>query len=178
LRFDVVSKLPMASSTSLYPRQGKTDCSRRQTVRDHGILLRPAYATQSIGGTTLARIRHIAIASEDPHQAAAFFKDAFGLQTLPYDGGPAVGLTDGELNITFIKFGVDQTGVGLDYRGIHHFGVQVDDMDEQSVVLESLGAPCIAGRDAIPPGAHLEIKFRGPDDVVFDISDRPWPGTR
>ena len=32
-------------------------------------------------------------------------------------------------------------------------------------------------KDAIPPGAHFEIKFRGPDNVVFDISDRPWPGS-
>ena len=136
----------------------------------------------------MARIRHIAIASNDPAKAAAFFKTAFGLRevrrsggTGTLSGGPApgsaVGLTDGELNLTFVKFAVDQTGVGLDYAGIHHFGVQVDDMDEQTVVLEKLGAPCIAGRDEIPPGAHLEIKFRGPDDVVFDISDRPWPGT-
>jgi methylmalonyl-CoA/ethylmalonyl-CoA epimerase len=135
----------------------------------------------------MARIRHIAIASDDPAKAAAFFKDAFGLRevrrnggdgsAVPVPPGSAVGLTDGELNITFIKFGVDQTGVGLDYRGIHHFGVQVDDMDEHTTLLEGMGAPCIAGKDAIPPGAHLEIKFRGPDGVVFDISDRPWPGT-
>jgi methylmalonyl-CoA/ethylmalonyl-CoA epimerase len=134
----------------------------------------------------MARIRHIAIASNDPGKAAEFFKSAFGLTEVRRNGGDgttknapgsAVGLTDGELNITFIKFANDQTGVGLDFHGIHHFGVQVDDMDRQSEALEKLGAPCIAGRDAIPPGAHLEIKFRGPDNVVFDISDRPWPGT-
>jgi catechol 2,3-dioxygenase-like lactoylglutathione lyase family enzyme len=136
----------------------------------------------------MARIRHIAIASDNPAKAAAFFKDAFGLREVRRNGGDgtvsdepapgsAIGLTDGELNLTFIKFGVDQTGVGLDYTGIHHFGIQVDDMDKQTVVLEGLGAPCIAGKDAIPPGAHLEIKFRGPDGVVFDITDQPWPGT-
>lgn len=136
----------------------------------------------------MARIRHIAIASNDPAKAAAFYKAAFGLREVRRNGGTgtvsdkpapgsAIGLTDGELNLTFIKFALDQTGVGLDYTGIHHFGVQVDDMDKQAVVLEHLGAPCIARRDAIPPGAHMEIKFRGPDDVVFDISDRPWPGT-
>ena len=137
----------------------------------------------------MARIRHIAIASDDPGKAAAFFKAAFGLREVRRNGGDgtateatpapgsAVGLTDGELNITFIKFANDQTGVGLDFTGIHHFGVQVDDMDQHTTLLEGMGAPCIAGRDVIPPGAHLEIKFRGPDGVVFDISDRPWPGT-
>lgn len=135
----------------------------------------------------MARIRHIAIASNEPGKAAAFFKAAFGLREVRSNGidaagtaapGAAVGLTDGELNITFIKFAVDQTGVGLGYQGLHHFGVQVDNMDQHTGLLEGLGAPCIAGRDAIPPGAHLEIKFRGPDGVVFDISDRPWPGTK
>ena len=127
----------------------------------------------------MARIRHIAIASDDPSKAAAFFKDAFGLTEVRRDPkATAIGLTDGELNLTFIKFAVDQTGVGLDFRGIHHFGVQIDDMDEHQEKLEGMGYPCIAGRDVIPPGAHLEIKFRGPDDVVFDISDRPWPGTK
>jgi catechol 2,3-dioxygenase-like lactoylglutathione lyase family enzyme len=136
----------------------------------------------------MARIRHIAIASDDPAKAAAFFKEAFGLREVRRNGGDgsvsekpapgsAVGLTDGELNLTFIKFANDQTGVGLDYTGIHHFGVQVDDMDQHKTLLEGLGAPCIAGKDSIPPGAHLEIKFRGPDGVVFDISDKPWPGT-
>lgn len=138
----------------------------------------------------MARIRHIAIASDNPAKAAAFFKDAFGLREVGRTSstgnstvsdtpapGSAIGLTDGELNVTFIKFAVDQTGVGLDYLGLHHFGIQVDDMDAQTTVLEGLGAPCIADRDAMPPGAHLEIKFRGPDGVVFDITDKPWPGT-
>lgn len=136
----------------------------------------------------MARIRHIAIQSDHPGKAAEFFKQAFGLREVRRNGldpanpdiagrPSAVGLTDGELNLTFIKPGADQTGVGLDFAGIHHFGIQVDDIDEHTTLLEDLGAPCIAGRDAIPPGAHLEIKFRGPDGVVFDISDRPWPGT-
>ena len=135
----------------------------------------------------MARIRHIAIASDHPGKAAEFFKAAFGLREIRrqgLDGDPeiaprpsAVGLTDGELNITFIKPTLDQTGVGMDYVGLHHFGFQVEDVDEQTGVLTALGAPCIAGKDAIPPGAHQEIKFRGPDGVVFDIADLPWPGT-
>jgi catechol 2,3-dioxygenase-like lactoylglutathione lyase family enzyme len=135
----------------------------------------------------MARIRHIAIASDEPGEAAAFFKTAFGLRELHSHGidavtgkaepGAAVGLTDGEFNLTLIKFAVDQTGVGLGYTGIHHFGVQVDNMDEHTQLLEGLGAPCIASLNDRPAGAHLEAKFRGPDGVVFDIAERPWPGT-
>jgi catechol 2,3-dioxygenase-like lactoylglutathione lyase family enzyme len=61
----------------------------------------------------MARIRHIAIASNDPAKAAAFFKEAFGLREVRRNGGTgtvsdtpapgsAVGLTDGELNLTFV----------------------------------------------------------------------------
>jgi len=138
----------------------------------------------------MTRIRHIAIASRNPDRAADFFIKALGWKEVSrrgaksdrtasgeHPGNNAVTLTDGHINISLIRFGVDQIGRGLDYQGLHHIGVVVDDVDEWTPKLEALGAPCIAGKDAIPPGAHFEIKFRGPDDVVFDISDSPWPGS-
>lgn len=137
----------------------------------------------------MMKIRHISFASEHPGKAAEFYKTAFGFRELSRfgldpqrpDEAPrpsGVLLTDGTINIAILKFGVDQTGVGLDYRGIHHFGIVVDgDMDEWTKRLESMGAPNLTGRDDIPEGAHFEFKFRGPDGVVFDISDRPWPGS-
>ena len=138
----------------------------------------------------MARVRHIAIASKDPAKAAEFFKNALGWKEVarrgakPVDGkagehpgNNAVTLTDGHINISLIRFRVDQIGRGADYEGLHHIGVVVDDVDEWTPKLEALGSPLIAGKDAIPPGAHFEIKFRGPDNVVFDISDRPWPGS-
>jgi catechol 2,3-dioxygenase-like lactoylglutathione lyase family enzyme len=139
----------------------------------------------------MARIRHIAIASKDPAKAAEFFKSALGWKEVArrgpkpgatakpgeHPGNNAVTLTDGHINISIIRFRVDQIGRGMDYEGLHHIGVVVDDVDEWTPRLEALGSPLIAGRDAIPPGAHFEIKFRGPDNVVFDISDSPWPGS-
>jgi hypothetical protein len=29
----------------------------------------------------------------------------------------------------------------------------------------------------MPPGAHAEYKFRGPDGVVFDITREEWEGS-
>jgi len=42
--------------------------------------------------------------------------------------------------------------------------------------VEALGADCF--RHTPPPGhtGFYETKFRGPDGVVFDISEHPWPG--
>ena len=43
--------------------------------------------------------------------------------------------------------------------------------------MEALGAPRISGREDLLPHSHFEIKFRGPDNVVFDLSDAAWPGS-
>ena len=136
----------------------------------------------------MTRIRHLAIASNHPGKAAEFFKAAlgfteisrFGLDPTRPDYAPrpsGVLLSDGQINIALLKFSTDQTGCGLDYEGLHHIGVVVDDVDAWTAKLEALGAPCIVGANKLPPNAHFEIKFRGPDNVVFDISNSPWPGS-
>ena len=136
----------------------------------------------------MPKIRHIAIASDHPGKAADFFRQAFGFTELNRFGlDPArpeeakmpsgVFLTDGTINVAFLKVPPDGMASKPGFVGLHHFGVVIDDMDAWTEKLEALGAPCIVGKDKIPPGAHFEIKFRGPDGVIFDISDRPWPGT-
>jgi methylmalonyl-CoA/ethylmalonyl-CoA epimerase len=135
----------------------------------------------------MAQIRHIAIASEHPGKAADFYKKAFGFREVARHGfdpnkpddAPrpcAVILTDGYISMALLKLAEDQTGVGLDYRGLHHFGVVVDDLAGWTRHLEALGAPNITTLEQMPPNAHIEIKFRGPDNVVFDISPKTWPG--
>jgi methylmalonyl-CoA/ethylmalonyl-CoA epimerase len=135
----------------------------------------------------MAQIRHIAIASEHPGKAADFYKKAFGFREVARHGfdpsnpdvAPrpcAVILTDGYISMAILKLAVDQTGVGLDYQGLHHIGVVVDDLDGWTTHLEALGAPNITTLEDMPPNAHIEIKFRGPDNVVFDISPKTWPG--
>ena len=83
-------------------------------------------------------------------------------------------LSDGTISLAILRFGWDQ-GPGLDFRGIHHFGVLVEDVDAYVEKLEKLGADCFARR---PPDVKTfyETKFHGPDRVVFDITDHPWKG--
>jgi lactoylglutathione lyase len=136
----------------------------------------------------MPKIGHIAIRSAHPGKAADFFKNAFGFTEIQRFGlDPArpdeaaspsvVSLTDGTINLTFLKTTAENLGCSEDFLGIQHFGIVVDDLESWTRKLESLGAPCIIGLDRLPPNAHKEIKFRGPDDVVFDISPSPWPGT-
>jgi methylmalonyl-CoA/ethylmalonyl-CoA epimerase len=135
----------------------------------------------------MAQIRHIAIASDHPGKTAEFYKQAFGFREITRHGfdpskpdvAPrpcSVVLTDGYLSIAILKLAKDQTGVGLDYQGLHHIGLVVDDLDGWTKHIEALGAPNITTLADMPPTAHTEIKFRGPDNVVFDLSPSAWPG--
>jgi catechol 2,3-dioxygenase-like lactoylglutathione lyase family enzyme len=136
----------------------------------------------------MLKIRHIAFASDHPGKAAEFYKQAFGFRELRRfgldpskpDEAPrpsGVFLTDGTLNLAILKFADDQLGKGIDYVGIHHFGVVVDDTEEWTRKLEAMGAPCIQGPGQVPAGSHAEFKFRGPDGVVFDITGSAWEGS-
>ena len=80
----------------------------------------------------MPKLRHIAIATNDPKATAEFYKKAFGFEqigetspTSPLAQGYF--LSDGTLNIAILKFKTDQIGKGMDYTGVHHFGVLVDD---------------------------------------------------
>ena len=134
----------------------------------------------------MLKIRHIALASDHPGKAAEFYKSMFGFKELRRfgldptkpDEAPrpsGVFLTDGALNIAILKFADDQLGKGVDYLGIHHFGVVVDDVEAWMDKLIAAGAPQVEYN--IPAGTHAEFKFRGPDGVVFDITGQPWEGS-
>jgi catechol 2,3-dioxygenase-like lactoylglutathione lyase family enzyme len=137
------------------------------------------------GGRTMPKIRHIALATTDPVKTAEFYKRAFDFKEVGRVGDPnnpkaiawGIYLSDGTLNLAVLKFQhIDQLGRGLDYVGIHHFGVLVDDLDDYMKKMAELGAPCILKVDGNTRNAFFETKFRGPDGVVFDISEHPWAG--
>jgi catechol 2,3-dioxygenase-like lactoylglutathione lyase family enzyme len=111
----------------------------------------------------MPKLRHIAIAAEDPEKMADFYKKAFDFKEVGRPNGvlaDGVFLSDGTLNMAILKFKTDQLGKGLDYRGIHHFGVLVEDVDEFSKRLESLGAEHYFDRNQVDPQAgYFEKKF-------------------
>jgi catechol 2,3-dioxygenase-like lactoylglutathione lyase family enzyme len=128
----------------------------------------------------VAKLRHIAIAAEDPYATAEFYKAAFDFvevhRTEPAEGKSyGVFLSDGTISMAILHFAWDQ-GLGLDFRGLHHFGVLVDDVDAYTRKLEALGADCFAKRPEKAKG-FFETKFHGPDRVTFDITDHPWKGS-
>src|SRR5665213_3421878 len=108
----------------------------------------------------MPQIRHIPLATNDPDKTAAFYKEAFGFKEIARTKN------------------VDDPGRGLDYVGLHHFGIEVaDNLEEWIKKLETLGADCFMRRPESLKDVFFESKIRGPDGVVFDVSEHPWAGT-
>ena len=96
----------------------------------------------------MARIRHIALVTDDPAKTAEFYKEHFGLTELyrrpTATGDHGVWLSDGYIYFAILKYGEPGApklgpGQSSDLRGIHHIGFQVDDLEETKTELEGAG---------------------------------------
>ena len=127
----------------------------------------------------MAKLRHIAIAAKDPDAMAEFYKKAFDFKEVRKTDGPlAYGyhLSDGTIDLAILRFKTDQIGRGLDYTGLHHFGILVEDVAEVAKKLEGLGGRHYMDQDGDRIGG-FEVKFYGPERVLFDVAEHPWAGT-
>jgi len=138
----------------------------------------------------MAKIKHIALSTQDPDKTARFYIDVFGMKEIAkLDSPNASGyyLSDGELNLAILKFKNDQVaGVerGKDFSGIHHIGFQVESLEE---IAERLATAGSARRDDVNEAlgvghgdtryANVEVKYSGPDNVMLDVSETGWVGT-
>src|SRR5260370_6968334 len=91
----------------------------------------------------MPKLRHIAIAAEDPEKMADFYKKAFDFKEVGRPNGAladGVFLSDGTLNMAILKFNTDHLSKGLDYPGIPHFSVLVQAAPQFSKPLHTPGA--------------------------------------
>ena len=135
----------------------------------------------------MARIKHIALTTKDPEKVAAFYKEAFDMKEIRRSSNGAVFLTDGYINLAIQNFktekDADVGAHGSNFGGIHHFGFQVENLDEACEKLEGVQGRQLTAKDGLDmsmaPGSHrnFEMKWAGPDGVVLDISNTGWDGT-
>lgn len=131
----------------------------------------------------MARIQHLAIASLDPEKQAEFYKRVFGFEEVRRIDNPrarGVVLTDGAINISVLNFQQDQIDHGLEFTGLHHFGVYVEDLE--GTADKCLANGCVPYSE-LPEDANetnyrpkRSDKFKGPENSLFDIADHPWIG--
>jgi methylmalonyl-CoA/ethylmalonyl-CoA epimerase len=130
----------------------------------------------------MARIKHIAIRTNDVEKTAKFYQAAFGLERVG-TGQSGIYLTDGHLNIAILNFRAVVEGESMKL-GIDHVGFQVDDIDAAVARIKELGGKSLNDRHAVTPTdpaqpqSYFEVKCVGPDDQVIDVSSAGWVGAK
>jgi len=138
----------------------------------------------------MPKIKHIALSTQDPDGTARFYVDVFGMKQIGRIDSPSVRgyfLSDGDINVAILNFKTDAAaGVerGKGFSGIHHIGFQVESLD---AIAERLAAAGSERRDDVNEAlgvgqarqryANVEVKYRGPDGVMLDVSETGWVGT-
>ena len=113
----------------------------------------------------MARIRHIAIFSDDPANLAEFYADVFNMKVNGKSNQGAVWMTDGYMDIALLP----RRGNELAPQGVHHFGITID-VDEKDHVYNRLKE---RGHKLMtpPPGRpYVEDAVKDADGNKFDIS--------
>ena len=134
----------------------------------------------------MARVRHLAITTDDPEKVAAFYVKAFDMKEISCAPNGSRHLTDGYIDLAILNWKTEKDPDvgpnGPNYSGIHHIGFQVDDMEEASQKLEEANGERINDRPGIDVRArsktprNYEVKWSGPDGVVLDVSESGWAG--
>jgi catechol 2,3-dioxygenase-like lactoylglutathione lyase family enzyme len=129
-----------------------------------------------------ARIRHIALSVKDIDATADFYEKAFGLTRSPKSEGPTayrVYMSDGEINLALLQY-KSEVGSGIknpsEFVGIHHFGFQCDDLEQQQRQIEKAGGKFFFDLGD-PDDDDFERKFRDPNGIIFDINWKGWTMT-
>ena len=138
----------------------------------------------------MAKIKHIAIATQDPDGTARFYTDVFGMKEIGRIDSPNVRgyfLSDGDINFAILNFLNDAAAGeerGKDWSGIHHIGFQVESVE---AIAERLAQAGSHRRDDINDAlglaqsgqrhGNVEVKYTAPDGVTVDVSETGWVGT-
>ncbi len=121
----------------------------------------------------MARIRHLAILTEDVEKLVRFYTAAFGLKIVP-GIGTATYLSDGHINLAIIPIGPERAIEGDKLKpGLYHFGFEVEDVASLRGTCAELSAA--SGIDKRPPNREAEYRVHDPDGNPIDLSQHGWP---
>jgi len=130
----------------------------------------------------MAKLRHFAIVVRDLERAARFYEQVFDLKRVGRDDleiGSGIYLSDGLINLALLQYksaaaaGVDNLD---DLVGAHHFGFKVEDLAESQQRIEAAGGTFFFDLGKTPADVNFERKFKDPDGIIFDISEKGWLG--
>jgi catechol 2,3-dioxygenase-like lactoylglutathione lyase family enzyme len=121
----------------------------------------------------MARIRHLAILTEDVDRMVKFYTNSFGLKIVK-GVGTATYLTDGHINLAIIPIGPEREIEGNQLKeGINHLGFEVESVADLVPVCKQWGAATDTKKR--PPNREAEYRVHDPDGNPIDLSQHGWP---
>lgn len=119
------------------------------------------------------KIAHLAIRVDDLKTAGEFYQDVLGFSDVRQGHTRdhySRHLTDGNLDIALIQYDKEADSKEAKAAGegpcIHHFGMEVEDLDEWLGKIKSLGCEIISQPGVVP------VKFRAPGGVVAEVAPK------
>lgn len=116
------------------------------------------------------RIVHLALKVEDLDKTTEFYEKVFGfweVETRKTRDHLSRHLTDGDIDFTLIKYDAGTQSAESKAAGegpcIHHFAVEVEDMEKATAEVRGYGCTIISDPGVIP------VKFRAPGGTVAEI---------
>ena len=116
------------------------------------------------------RIVHLALKVEDLDKTTEFYEKVFGfweVETRKTRDHLSRHLTDGDIDFTLIKYDAGTQSAESKAAGegpcIHHFAVEVEDMEKATAEVKGYGCTIISDPGVIP------VTFRAPGGTVAEI---------
>lgn len=128
----------------------------------------------------MARVHHIHVVAKDPQAASAFYQDHFGAvlftPEMEYLGSPYISVALGDVEIRIRGLRPNESAGMLEVgRGLHHFGIQVDDLDGFAAKLERGGVEFTKRPGPGVLGSRTAF-IKAPDGVVIELVEEPKTG--
>ena len=117
----------------------------------------------------MSRIVHIALKVDDLDKTSEFYEKVFGfspMDTTRVRDHTSRHLSDGTIDLALIKYdseASDESRASGQGPCIHHFAIEVDDMEKGVDEIRKFGCEIISDPGVIP------VKFRAPGGTVAEI---------
>ena len=124
-----------------------------------------------------ARTHHVHHVAKDPRAAADFYVNHFGgklfTSEIEYRGSPYISVMLGEVEIRIRGLRADESDETVKAgRGLHHFGIQVKEIDEFAARLERAGVVFTKKPGEGVLGSRTAF-IKAPDDVLIELVEEP-----
>nr|MDP2191970.1 VOC family protein [Rhodoferax sp.] len=128
------------------------------------------YKNDSAAGQKINRITHISLKVDDVKAVGDFYKKLFNFQdteTKKTRDHISRHMTDGRIDFTVMQYDAGTTSAESTASGegpcIHHFALEVEDIEKSSKDIQALGCQVISDPGVIP------VKFRGPGGTLAEL---------